>query len=268
MGVWNTAYSSNPPDDNNPGYGAAAIRDLKLNIQSVVGNEHDFTTTSGSTGLQGQHEPGSAICDYTNGLDQDADYTSVDNGQVGRLTATTTETTDVNGDAVEKTTLKVNTYDDGYVDIQGYNQVSLTGDETIYGEKIFDESPIIPVLTDSELDDAADGTIATISYVQEQSSPSAIEFTSELNMGPSSAYTDYTYNGDALYSKSNTSSYDDLFSIITAIQTELASLRSSVTAVAGMSPYGQDLRETASPTFNGVSSNTITANSITGAVWG
>lgn len=263
MSVWNTAYSSNPPDDNNPGYGAAAIRDLKTNIQSIVGNEHDFTRTSGATATQGQHEPGSAICDFTNGADQDGDYTSVNNGQVGRLTATTTETTDTNGDAVEKTTMKVNTYDDGYVNIQGHNQVSLTGDETIYGEKIFNESPIIPVLTDTELEDAADGTIATIKYVKTETEPSAIEFASSINMGPSLAYSDYTYNGDTLYSKTVTTPYDDLASLITSIQTELASLRASITAVAGMSPYGQDLRKTASPTFN-----VVTADTVYGAVWG
>lgn len=92
MSTWNTQYKQNPPNDNNPGYGAESIRDLKTNIEGIVGNEHNFdlVTTSG----QGQHRPGSAIID----LAEDTS-TKVNNLQAGRLKGST--------DLDSKTTLQV-----------------------------------------------------------------------------------------------------------------------------------------------------------------
>ncbi len=40
--VWNEQYKQYPQTENNPGYGADSIRDLKLNLEEKFTAEHKF----------------------------------------------------------------------------------------------------------------------------------------------------------------------------------------------------------------------------------
>ncbi len=255
MSTWNSVYKQNPPDDNNPGYGAASIRDLKTNIEALITAEHKFPLTTGLA-AQGQHKAGSAIVDLT---DQTIDD-RVNNSQIGRLKGST----DVN----DKTTLQV-LGETLYLDIEGVNQVSNIGDENIAGIKTFGTAPVIPVMTDLEWESAADGTITNKKYVDDSTLTTAIIPTVD-NVGPSPAIELDTYDSELLYTLPiQAIDSENLEEFLVSVKQELFNIRAALIAVAPMSPYGQDLRDTGAPTFASVTATTsINAPIIYGAVWG
>ena len=83
MGTWNSTYKQNPANNNNPGYGADAIRDLKSTLETVFQAGHNFDLLSVSE--QGKHLPGTAI------IDLNGDTDALNNLQVGRLKGTVTQ---------------------------------------------------------------------------------------------------------------------------------------------------------------------------------
>jgi hypothetical protein len=251
MSTWNNVYKQNPPDDNNPGYGAASIRDLKTNIEGLIIAEHKFPLTTGLS-AQGQHKAGSAIVDLTDETIDDR----VNNSQIGRLKGST--------DVDDKTTLQV-LGETLYLDIEGKNQVSNIGDETIAGEKIFTTAPLITQVVD---DGSDDDTIANVGYVKTKTSTTSIEPTVN-NVGPAPAIELRSYDAELLNTMAiQLTDSTNLEEFLVSVKTELFNIRAALIAVAPMSPYGQDLRDTGSPTFNVVTATTINADTVLGAVWG
>lgn len=248
MASWNQQYKSNPPDDNNPGYGAAAIRDLKTNIEGVVGNEHNFSLID--LGVQGQHYPGSAIID----LAEDTS-TKVNNLQAGRLKGST--------DADSKTTLQVKGVTED-LNIEGYNQVSKSGDETIAGTKTFTTAPAITQIVD---DESSDTTIANVGYVKFKNDTTEIN-PIENNASPVSDLAISDFNSNLIYTILNDEDTNNLEELLVQIVEQLGELRATVNALALNNPFSQDLTTTGSPTFTGVTATgNISANKVYGAVW-
>jgi hypothetical protein len=253
MSTWNNVYKQNPPDDNNPGYGAASIRDLKTNIEGLITAEHKFPLTT-NLATQGQHKAGSAIVDLPDATIDDR----VNNNQIGRLRGYT--------DGDDKTTLQVLNGDLSYVNIFGINQVSNVGNETISGVKTFNSAPLVTQVVD---DGSDNDTIANVGYVKTKTSTTSIEPTVD-NVGPSPAIELKTFD-DELINTMPIQAVDseNLEEFLLSVKTELFNVRSALIAVAPMSPYGQDLSDNGSPTFAGVTVNgTLSATRVEGAVWG
>jgi len=255
MATWNTQYKQNPPDDNNPGYGAAAIRDLKANIEGIVGVEHNFDLVIPSN--QGKHLPGSSI------IDLDDDSEAVNSLQVGRLKGTSHETEDtatmqVKGELVD-------------LDIKGYDQVSLDGDETIDGTKTFTTSPSV---TQTINDESPDTALANVEYVKAKTTTTSIEPTIDnVSTATDKAITDiYASTILTILHQADT---ENLEEILSQISFELEVLRNSLNTVGSHNSFGQNLRSTDSPTFSGLTINgnivatgNITGAKVYGAVWG
>ena len=257
MSAWNAQYKAYPPNSNNPGYGAEAIRDLKTNLENILGVEHSFDVVD-DISLQGQHLPGSAII----ALDDDTSDDIVNHSRMGRLTGTTTE----DADEVSVTNLQV-LGDEGYRDVRGYNQVSTDQNQTITGEHTFVTAPILSVTLD---DNSDDDEFANVGFVRSESSTTGIE-PAVVNAGPASNFVLYDFNDGSnplytIYAKDDTNNLEELLSQIVG---ELAYLRAAVSAVATNNPFDQNLEDDSSPTFAGLTVNgTITADKVTGAVWG
>lgn len=251
MSVWNNVYKQNPPDDNNPGYGAAAIRDLKTNIEGLVGREHDFDFALPAN--QGKHLAGSAI------IDLDSDTDAVNNAQIGRLSGIT--------DSEDSTvaTLAVNG-ETAYQNIKGYNQVSLAGDETIAGIKTFSTAPVISETVD---DESSDTTIANAGYVRLKSLTSSIE-PAITNVSPAVSLPITDVYGETITTMAhNATDTGSLEELLVQVNAELINLRTALNTVASYKQYGQDLNDTASPTFAGLTTTgTITGAAVYGVVWG
>jgi hypothetical protein len=242
MSVWNGQYKQNPPNSNNPGYGAEAIRDLKTNIEGIVGREHNFDTDTVSG--QGKHLPGSAII----ALDEDTE-TPVDSGQIGRLKGSTTNS---------KTTLQVKATSTD-LNIEGYNQVSKTGDETIAGIKTFTDAPAVTQIVD---DGSSDTTLANVGYVKTKTGTTSIT-PSVINVTPATDLNLLDFNGnqyDTITSKPDTNNLEELLAQISG---ELAELRTAVQTNGLNNPFGQNLETTSIVTFG-----TVTADKVFNPVWG
>jgi hypothetical protein len=251
---WNGQYSSLPQDDNNPGYGAAAIRDLKTKIEGLFGREHNFDLDL--TSNQGKHFAGSAI------IDLDSDGTAVNNLQQGRLKGITFDTN------YAILTVKGETSDQ---QIKGYNQVNLDGDETIGGEKTFSTAPVISAVFP---EDPADQTIANVGYVNLKTDTSEIE-PDLLNVSPITDLTISDFNTNDIYTIIHKADTDNLESLLLQISTELIEVRTAIQANAANNPFGQNLQVTDAVTFAGqtingnvVATGNITGVKVFGAVWG
>jgi hypothetical protein len=255
MSTWNNVYKQNPDDDNNPGYGAASIRDLKTNIEGLIIAEHKFPLTTGLS-AQGQHKAGSAIVDLTDETIDDR----VNNSQIGRLKGST--------DVDDKTTLQV-LGETLYLDIEGKNQVSNIGDETIAGLKKFTTAPELPNVV---IDEGTDpDTISNVAYVRTKTDTDAI-IPDVNNVGPTPALVLSNYANDvpAVHTMPiQAVNSENLEEFLVSVDTELSNIRAALIDITAMSPYGQDLRDTGAPTFSTVTATTsISAPNVFGAVWG
>jgi hypothetical protein len=253
MATWNNQYKLNPPDDNNPGYGAAAIRDLKTNIEGIVGVGHNFDLVTPSN--QGKHLPGTAIVD----LDSDAE--AVNHLQKGRLKATTVGT--------EATLIvKGATADQP---IKGYDQVSLSGDETITGTKTFTTSPSV---TQTVSDASPDTTLANVGYVKTKTTTDSIEPTLK-NVSPAVNQDITDIYANTIVTIPHQADTTNLESLLNQINTELIAVRSALDTTASHNSFGQNLRVTDTVSFGGLNVNgalvatgDITGANVYGAVWG
>lgn len=259
MATWNVQYKQNPPDDNNPGYGAAAIRDLKTNIEGVVGREHDFDLVTPAN--QGKHLAGSAI------LDLDADPNAVNNLQKGRLKATssgTTATMQIKGASSD-------------LNVKGYDQVSKADTETITGAKTFTTSPVV---TATISDASPDTALANVGYVKTKTATGNIVPTIN-NVGTTVNKPITDIYASTITTINSVNDVSTLEALLGQVSTELEVIRNALNLVASHNSFGQNLRTSDTPTFagitvNGVASFTdnitttgdITGARVYGAVWG
>lgn len=239
--AWNEQYKQLPQDNNNPGYGAAAIRDLKTKLEGLIGVGHNFDLVAVSN--QGRHLPGTAI------LDLDSDALGVNHLQVGRMKATSDDT-------IATMKIKGLTAD---LNLKGYDQVSISGDETILGVKTFAVAPAISaIVTDAD----PDSTIANVGYVKSKTETiniiPIIENVSPLvDLDINDSYDDLLYT---IIHKPDVTNLEDL---LAQINIELIELRTALSAVSTDNEFGQDLKTDGSPTFD-----ILTATKVYGAVWG
>jgi len=245
MATWNATYKESPRNDNNPFFGAAEIRDLKTNIESVVGNEHKFDLTPEGLATQGQHKAGTS---YIN-LDDDPD--ALNRTGRGRLVGTTAAA--VEDDSVTMQVQGETTYQN----IKGYNQVSLDTDETITGVKNF-TSPI----TMSGAQGTSSDSLATLAYVTAETETTSIEPTvNNFGVTINTAVKDMNNNPIGTYiARTDTNNLEEALG---QIKVELDELRTIVKALAENNLFGQNLK-----TDSNVSFNTVTATKVIGAVWG